>query len=261
VSRGNITPFSPSGGSTNNPFILYVCICVFVSDVRRSLLFAAYSVAVSANDAEYFAEILCDLGHSLQTAEGRMACEAQDEVLQVCDQLYLANKLTENQLLYLRHLVLIRDSNIADIYDDYQKHEHTAALAKALYDLANTHPYSSSLANTTTDRPSSGAADTERHSLKTVVHAMLQAGNISGTEASFLLQMAQENNEYVSAAYELYEHDGNVEDLQDTLTRCVKLEIRRRQASLQESQLQAQQTAQQQLRQTQLRAQQQQQVQ
>ena len=31
------------------------------------------------------------------------------QVLQICDQLYLAHKITENQLLYLRHLVLIRE--------------------------------------------------------------------------------------------------------------------------------------------------------
>ena len=30
-------------------------------------------------------------------------------MLQICDQLYLAHKITENQLLYLRHLVLIRE--------------------------------------------------------------------------------------------------------------------------------------------------------
>ena len=51
---------------------------------------------------------------------GRTACEAQDEVLQVCDQLYLAHKITENQLLYLRHLVLIREEAVASIYDDFQ---------------------------------------------------------------------------------------------------------------------------------------------
>ena len=85
-----------------------------------TLLYAAYSVAVSASDAEYLAEICRDLAQSLQTEAGRTACEAQDEVLQVCDQLYLAHKITENQLLYLRHLVLIREEAVASIYDDFQ---------------------------------------------------------------------------------------------------------------------------------------------
>jgi hypothetical protein len=107
------------------------------------LLFAAYSVAVSASDSEYFAEICRDLAQSLQSESGRAACEAQDEVLQVCDQLYLANKLTENQLLYLRHLVLIREEAVASVYDDFQEHQSVPQLAKALYELANTHPYQS----------------------------------------------------------------------------------------------------------------------
>jgi hypothetical protein len=45
-----------------------------------TLLYAAYSVAVSASDAEYFAEICRDLAQSLQSEAGRTACEAQDEV-------------------------------------------------------------------------------------------------------------------------------------------------------------------------------------
>lgn len=50
---------------------------------NATLLFAAYSVALSAADSEYMAEICKDLGTSLQTQQGREACEAQDEVLQV----------------------------------------------------------------------------------------------------------------------------------------------------------------------------------
>ena len=46
-----------------------------------TLLYAAYSVAVSASDAEYFAEICRDLAQSLQSEAGRTACEAQDEVI------------------------------------------------------------------------------------------------------------------------------------------------------------------------------------
>lgn len=37
-------------------------------------------MAVSASDAEYFAEICRDLAQSLQSEAGRTACEAQDEV-------------------------------------------------------------------------------------------------------------------------------------------------------------------------------------
>ena len=48
-------------------------------------------------------------------------CHCKDEVLQVCDQLYLNEKITENQLLYLRHLVLIREEPVAALYDDFQE--------------------------------------------------------------------------------------------------------------------------------------------
>jgi len=105
-----------------------------------TLLFAAYTVALSAKDSEYLAEICSDIAGSLETDAGRLAVEAQDEVCQVCDQLFIADKVTENQLLYLRHLVLIRDESVALIYDDFQSSNDVNAMAKALYSLANHHP-------------------------------------------------------------------------------------------------------------------------
>lgn len=115
--------------------------------IFSTLLFAAYSVAVSANDSEYLAEICKDLAISMATEQGKLACEAQvsayyplsffdllnlvtvtqDEVLQVCDQLYLNEKITENQLLYLRHLVLIREEPVAALYDDFQEVQNIIA--------------------------------------------------------------------------------------------------------------------------------------
>ena len=109
--------------------------------IHSTLLFAAYSVAISANDSEYLAEICKDLAQSLTSEQGRSACEAQDEVLQVSDQLYINSRITENQLLYLRHLVLIREEAVATIYDHFQEHQSVPQLAKALYELCNTHPY------------------------------------------------------------------------------------------------------------------------
>jgi hypothetical protein len=61
--------------------------------LSSNLLFAAYSVAVSAGDAEYLANICADVAQSLETETGRLACEAQDEVLQVCDQLFVNGKV------------------------------------------------------------------------------------------------------------------------------------------------------------------------
>ena len=42
------------------------------------------------------------------------------KVLKVCDELYLNGKVTENQLLFLRHHVLTRDEEVAAIYDRFQ---------------------------------------------------------------------------------------------------------------------------------------------
>lgn len=73
----------------------------------------------------------------MQTESGRSACEAQDEVLVICDQLYLSNKITENQLLYLRHRVLIREETVATLYDQFQGHQNVQYFARQLYELAN----------------------------------------------------------------------------------------------------------------------------
>jgi hypothetical protein len=59
---------------------------------------------VSAGDIDYLREICKDVAQSLETEAGRLVCEAQDEILQTCDRLYVANKITDTQLLYLRHL-------------------------------------------------------------------------------------------------------------------------------------------------------------
>ena len=95
----------------------------------------------------------------MSTEEGRSACEAQDELLEICDNLYINNKITENQLLYLRHLILIRDENVADIYDEGQNYDpvNTIYIAKALYKLANlqTTPTTTTTNNTTTSNSKS----------------------------------------------------------------------------------------------------------
>ena len=92
-----------------------------------------------------------DIAHSLSTEGGQLTCAAQDDVLHACDQLYVAQKITDNQLLYLRHLILIRDDAIAEAYDLYLREPDGAVeggregvervraneLAKALYELAN----------------------------------------------------------------------------------------------------------------------------
>jgi hypothetical protein len=196
------------------------------------------------------------LGNSLQTKHGRIACEAQDEVLQVCDQLYVNNSITENQLLYLRHLVLIRDESVANIYDDFQEHETVQLLANALNHLANTHPFQARDQASSSDLIINGKAAGKAGQTKSqasselsynrttlvaelsgVAALMLRARMLTNTESSILMNMIFQENEFIIAAYDLYKKDKNLEDLQDTLLRCVKLEVRKRIADEKEAKM------------------------
>eukprot|EP01032_Pedospumella_encystans_P013349 gene13349-15376_t len=233
---------------------------------NSTLLFAAYSVAISANDSEYLAEICKDLAQSLVTEQGRSACEAQDEVLQVSDQLYINSRISENQLLYLRHLVLIREEAVATIYDNFQEHQNVPQLAKDLYELCNTHPYQHAQQGTQTageknsqNDDDSGEEDeggkyfthgrmpsvhasqvnTVQQSLLAVVNQMHGTTRLSHAEHALLKELVLTENEYVLAAFELYESDQNLEELQDTLLRCAKLETRKRSLEAQEADLEA----------------------
>jgi hypothetical protein len=65
-------------------------------------------------------------------SSGQSACSAQEDVLQCCDQLYINNQIDEEQLLYLRHLVLIRDNDIANLYDQFQADRSPENLIRGL---------------------------------------------------------------------------------------------------------------------------------
>jgi hypothetical protein len=191
---------------------------------NSTLLLAAYSIAVSADDSEYFAQICAELAQTLETEQGRSACSAQDEVLQVCDQLFEKNKVTEGQLLYLRHLVLTRDESVATIYDEYQESSNVQHMALSLHDLANTHP------KNTEDEDDYEKNDESTVSLNGIVATMLRANMISTDEASVLSEIIAGENKYVLGAFDLYCQDGDMGELHDTLTRCAKLELRQRSA-------------------------------
>ena len=204
-------------------------------------MFAAYSVAVSANDVEYFARICKDIAQSLESEQGQIACEAQDEVLQICDQLFLGHQIIENQLLYLRHLVLVREEAVADIYDEYQdKKIDLTGFARALFDLANSQ---------TNDVEGEDVEESERDDnnedgdededdeedeadedededvseetiqLSQIVVSMIDQEILSVPEAETLVEMVRQKNEYVLAAFELFFDDKNKEELTDTLLR------------------------------------------
>lgn len=74
------------------------------------------------------------------TSAGQSACAAQEDVLHCCDELFINNKVTDNQLLYLRHLVLVRDEDVAQMYEDYQESSDLERLMIGLFRLANSQP-------------------------------------------------------------------------------------------------------------------------
>lgn len=234
------------------------------------------------------------------TSAGQSACEAQDDVLQCCDQLYINGKVTENQLLYLRHLVLIRDEDVAQLYDDFQEHLSRDRLFRDLFHLANTHPRLSqdemddddaaddyeygdeeedeeeeeddasdqwaalqreqqrrrqqeadlisadeppprlnpysrqasqerAAARKQAEESKSGRSSSARtNTLNGLLSMMLRTGDVTPVEAMILNHMITSDNEIINAAYDIYQSDGDLTELQDTMMRCAKLEMRRR---------------------------------
>ena len=73
--------------------------------------------------------------------------------------------------------------------------------------------------------------------LRRVVSEMLNIDALTVAEAQALLEMIAMRNEYVFGAFELYQADKNVTDLQDTLIRCARLELRKQAVEHKESSL------------------------
>lgn len=129
--------------------------------------------------------------------------------------------------------MLIRDEAVAAIYDDFQEHNSVRLLAEALAHLANTHPFQTreeeggkSVAPTAQSGKS--AQSTFTPDLSGIVSLMLRTQTLSQTEASVLLDLLAERNDILLGAYEVFRRDGRMDELQDTLLRCVRLEMRKR---------------------------------
>ena len=199
-----------------------------------TLLYAAYSVAVRSNDAEYFAGMCLDVAQTLETDDGRDACSAQDEVLLVCDRLFRDSKVTQNQLLLLRHMVLTRDEAVAVIYDSFQDSGDAAAMSAQLRDLVMSTPslsFDSSLQEESYVQDGSFDDSTSSAfgpAVSARVESMLRSGRVSSSEATGLLEMVRQKNVLLRAAYETYEADGDLEGLQRTLCRAAKVEAGRK---------------------------------
>ena len=206
------------------------------------ILFAAYQVAVNAKDPNYFAEICKDIASSLDSEDGRTTVEAQDEVLKVVDQLYQFKRISAAQLLYLRHLVLIRDESVAKIYDDFQDTdgEDVQGLAKNLYILAAVGPaaYNQENEKDESDKSKESNDDDDdedddedddddddeilgksyfspqgavkmKERMKAVVGHMYNNDLVSTDEANILLEKVDDEDEYIVAAYEVWKSDAS----------------------------------------------------
>lgn len=207
------------------------------------------------------ADIFRDIADSLSTSVGQSVCEAQEEVLHTCDQLYLANKISENQLLFLRHLVLIRDESVAAIYDRYQEgpSNNISQLARDLYLLVSNSPrtdtstaaqvsagdleddddddedmeedspdFSEAVRQRDSDRAVMNAIRNDRQNvpnLTSIVTSMIKNKELSASEGAVLIQCVKAKNQYVLAAYELYVQDGDSNEFKDTLKRYERMRL------------------------------------
>lgn len=186
------------------------------------LLDAAFSVTSSTKDVEYLSEILHDIAESIQTEEGKQACDAQDEVLQVAYKLKSQDDINDSQLLYICHLVLTRDEAVADIYDKFQENLDIDDFAQNLYDLVNNiKPEEAAISDNV---PMEGL----RSKLGGVVISMMTKGKISQAEASVLVDLVDEENDLVLDAFTAYNGYESSSDFEDYLLECVKAEIKRR---------------------------------
>lgn len=188
-------------------------------DPSSTILYAAYSVATASNDAEYFAQMCLQFARILDHGKGRNLCMAQDELLQVCDQLYKNRKIAEKKLLSLRRMILSFDESIQDLYSQFQSDNNVQLLAKSLYQLVNDDDDDEGVPKVNSYKASQNIIAV----LGSIVGDMLSNGRITSKMASSLFDLIKQKNIYVIAAFELYEADNNVKELQDSLIRALSL--------------------------------------
>ena len=188
-------------------------------DPSSTILYATYSVATASNDAEYFAQMCLQFARILDHGKGRNLCMAQDELLQVCDQLYKNRKIAEKKLLSLRRMILSFDESIQDLYSQFQSDNNVQLLAKSLYQLVNDDDDDEGVPKVNSYKASQNIIAV----LGSIVGDMLSNGRITSKMASSLFDLIKQKNIYVIAAFELYEADNNVKELQDSLIRALSL--------------------------------------
>jgi len=223
------------------------------------LVLAAYSVASAAGDVKYFSEMCREIATACLDDDGKRTISAQETMLAVLNQL---TTIDESQIVYLRHMICIRSHQIASVYDEFVENRgdvnvmgmRLLALAHPdnNYDKDDKDNEDSEESNDSSSEEDEDEDDDEDYEsevddsaaaiapsemsntsdnyelvLSSIISSWLRAGEISGAEASILLEMIQSSNDYVMAAYELYQHDGNLSELKDTLLRCAFIEMKR----------------------------------
>lgn len=98
-------------------------------------------------------------------------------------------------------------------------------------DTGNSDPYFSTAAIapetfTYPGEDTSGAVSAMASTLQGIVSILLRCDAVSTVESAVLRNMIEEKNEYLAGAYELFLVDGDLEELQDTMVRCVQQRMR-----------------------------------
>jgi hypothetical protein len=183
----------------------------------RLVLEVAHESALVDEDMEYLVALLKDIGGKLLTRHGQRQLQRQETVLHVARAMCEQDMLSWEQLLYLQNLALVASETVLAPLRRYKVRDGGyRALILELQSIAES-------AEKDLRQSNSGS---QRH-LERVLIPLLRAGRLSQEEASMLRSMAGEENGVVSAALDLFQEDGNIAELADTLIRTAKIKGKR----------------------------------
>lgn len=158
----------------------------------------------------------------MMDSPGQAACSAQEDVLECCDQLYVNNQINEEQLLYLRHLVLIRDNDIADLYDQFLIDKSPENLIKGLCVAAGAFG-ASVVANAENKSPDQVVQESESPQplqLRDIIKTL----PITPVQGLLLSYLIKEQDRKVVAAVNQYQGSGDQDALRRHLTQIAQEE-------------------------------------
>jgi hypothetical protein len=169
----------------------------------------------------------------MMSYSGQSACSAQEDVLQCCDQLYINNQIDEEQLLYLRHLVLIRDNGIASLYDQFQANRSPEELIRGLCRAAggaDTGPVEDedevespdsepSLRQDSSSSSSSSSSSDESSSSSPIrLESVVKTLKLTPVQGLLLSYLVKEHDRKVVTAFSDFRRSGDLQSLRKKLT-------------------------------------------